>query len=254
MTPLISPLLGCRALAPRLLAAMLLVLGMRLSLSAQSAVAPLAAGKSIQFRITDYDFSTSRTGNPLSIQRDWRVGAELLFEKVKEDGRGTRFMIGWAMQDEWNRSVDASGNQTYGYAYQHFIRVGWGKSQTYLLKRLMMRGGVDNFFQVGTGLHSGYSSLDGSSNSLSYADAREVPSFQFGIRPFLGLGFQASSHFAVGIESGLLLSLTAELGNFRESESNPRWGAVENESGQYGLVLDAGPSAVYPFLVLTYQF
>lgn len=250
----IFPHLRWGATAARLLAAVLLLLSMHTGLHAQSAFSPLAAGKFIQFRITDYDFSTSRTGNPLSVKRDWRVGAELLLEKVKEDGRGTRFMIGWAMQDEWDKSVEAAGNQIYNYAYQHFIRVGWGKSQTYLLKHFMMRGGVDNFFQVGTGLHSGYSSLDGSGNSLSYADSREVPSFQFGIRPFLGLGFQASSHFAVGIESGLLLSLTAELGNFRESEYSPRWGAEERESGQYGLVLDAGPSAVYPFLVLTYQF
>lgn len=236
------------------LALMLLLSLFTSDLAAQSALSPLASGKFLHMRITDYDFATIRRGNPFSVQRDWRTGAELVYEKVKEDGRGTRLLLGWTLDAGNTKSISTSGITRVGTRSQHRFRIGWGKSQTYLWKRLVMRGGVDNYFQFDAGNQNESSARDTDGVMVGSNYVKDAPSFQFALRPFLGLGLQVSPRFAVGIESGLLLSLDAVVGNVRETSYRPALGTNDTRSSAFSLVLDARPSSTLPFVVLTYQF
>jgi hypothetical protein len=242
------------AVLARLLAALLLLLGMRTGLHAQSALSPLASGKFLHLRITDYDVATIRRGNPFSVQRDARTGAELVYEKVTEEGRGRRLLLGWTLNASTSRSMRSGGSTSVGTSSQHRFRIGWGKSQTYLWKRLVMRGGLDNYLQFDTGLKVETSTRDTSGAVTIRNDLKDAPAFQFALRPFLGLGLQVSPRFAVGIESGLLLSLNAVLGNSRTVSYSAGVGTSDTRNSAFSLVLDARPSTTLPFVVLTYQF
>jgi hypothetical protein len=218
-------------------------------LSAQSPVTALAPGNLLHVRLTSYEFSTYKDLNDVR-RTQVRPGLELVYEKVGEAGRGTRYLIGWEA-DVYNNSVqELPFEPSYYNTSRHTFRLGVGKSQAAQYKRLVLRGGVDTYLAFSPGSRTKAFQQDSTGTQEDAISG--PPSFRLAARPFVGVGFQISARMAIGIEYGADLGIDASFGSTRYTYSGPFNSEYEVKQTRLGLFVES-PSFL-PFINLNYRF
>lgn len=222
-------------------------------LLAQPAVTLIEPGKLLHVRLTSYGFSTSKSDQDDVRRTSANPGLEFVYEKVGESGRGTRYLVGW------QNSIDR--NVAYGSGFEKYVssrsensfRIGIGKSQAGEYKRILLRGGVDAYIEGSPGYRSTSKSYNTSGSLTQDDDVRGALSFKVAARPFLGVGFKLSDHFALGIEYGLDLGVSATVGNVRYRYRDIL-GETEQTTQKTEVGLFANTTSYLPFIHLSYRF
>lgn len=223
-------------------------------LVAQSPVTSLEAGKFLHLRLTNYSISAWNAQNGENRAWDSNTGLELLYEKVGDAGRGTRYLVGWR-SDQYHRATQEADQSKYSYdRNSHNFRLGIGKSQTGRYKRLVLRGGIDTYLQFAPGSRVSAVVLDSAGTHVSSEKSSGAPSFLAAARPFVGLGVQLSERLALGIEYNVTLGVEAKIGTDRYDYTFPSLGQVVNEAKILNFSLFAYPNGFLPFVTLSYRF
>lgn len=242
-----------RAWYPPLLAMLVLLTGLcgPAKLSAQSPVSTIEPGNLFHLRLTKYGVEavSSKQGQLVQEGFELDLGVELLYEKVGEAGRGTRYLVGWRNAID-NQSEETVGIQSsyYNTSRQHF-KVGIGKSQAAQYKRLVLRGGVDAYLSFSPGART--KSYVEDSTRIQDDAIYGRPSARIALRPFVGLGLQVSKRLAIGIEYGTDIGLNTSFGSTRYTYS----GAFnsENKVSQTTIGLFVDSPGFLPFIHLSFR-
>jgi hypothetical protein len=236
--------------APALLLLLSLLAG---GLFAQPAVTLIEPGKLLHVRLTNYSFTTSKSDQDEVRRTSADPGLELVYEKVGEAGRGTRYLVGWQSSIDQNVSYGSGAEKSTYTRVENIFRFGIGKSQAGQYKRLLFRGGIDAYVQGTPGYQSKSKTYNASGSLTQDDDVRGALSFQVAARPFLGVGFKLSDHFALGIEYGIDLGVSTTLGNVRY-----RYRSTNFEDEQITQLTHVGlfvrNASYLPFLHLSYRF
>lgn len=222
-------------------------------LLAQPAVSLIEPGKLLHVRLTSYGFSTSKSDQDDVRRTSANPGLELVYEKVGESGRGTRFLVGWQTNIDRNVSYGNGFEKYVSSRSENSFRIGIGKSQAGEYKRILLRGGVDAYLQGSPGFTSNSKSYNASGSLTQDDDIRGALSFQVAARPFIGVGFKVSDRLALGIEYGIDLGVTTTFGNVRYRYRDSL-GETEQTTQKTEVGLFANAISYFPFIHLSYRF
>jgi hypothetical protein len=233
---------------------MLLALFCLASFSGQAQVSNLPTGKLLHLRLTNYEFSAQGSKDSDSRSWDSNIGLELVYERVGEGGRGTRYLVGWSSVHESEKSRNSSLETTERSSSNQTFRIGMGKSQAVNYKKLVLRGGADAYLQFGPG-GKDYSFFSDSLATVSFEnETKYAPSFGLAVRPFVGLGVQVGQRLALGIEYGFTAGLTTTLGSDRTEQFRSNVSTFTNSTKVTRFGLFASQTSFLPFVNLSYSF
>ena len=241
------------AVPARMLTALLLLLGTHTGFYAQSSVIPIEPGKLLHLRLLDYRFgrTVDQDATPRR-ENSADTDVELVYERVGEEGRGTRYLIGWGLNGFQSRSQSDNGQVARFNFLQNSFRIGVGKSQTARYKRLVLRGGADAYLQFSPGTKTLAEAEDALGGLLTREKADYPSVVQVAVRPFIGLGFQLSERFSLGLEYHMTAGVSTTLGAF-QTESRVLEQTRDREIKETKLSLFAQNSTL-PIINLNYRF